>query len=561
MTSACEVSEGAEATDAPGLGHDAQICGEVGESSKEGDGAEPCNAESAISISLEACSDARLLASLPVLLSALPDDSRERCLLSLRGALTDEIEGGALAGDPSMIDAWHRALTPPQSLVKPPAPTAPEAPPPVSGKRPFRAMAAPFAQDPVPKRRDGIEHGSTESSSAVYVANVPYTATEDVISDFFVEHCSPGQVASVRLLRGADGKPKGAAVVKFDSVEMVGRAMMLNGQYGLEGRKLIVREDNGPPGKSSGKGKVPVRAEVSAGAVGDADRHESKVKAKRASNVGGSEADCRSAIVKNLDFRASAADLGELFAGCGGVAATRIAKDARTGRSKGFAVVEFVDASFLPEVLRRSGRQVRGRPVRVELVGDHQLPTAEIPSSGAAETQVVDPVCRDDITVAGDDAGSAIGSKIGSGSTGRETGGNLQDVLKSHAQDLLARAQVPPEEAAASKRSRGEAAPRPDVEYPSGESGLTAAVALASAHATAGALLAAAGPEELKGRLAALGLKSGGAPLDRATRLLQLVGVARLEDLPKELLAKPRKGIAAEVLAPVLFVKAGEGNP
>ncbi|CAE8590335.1 unnamed protein product, partial [Polarella glacialis] len=67
------------------------------------------------------------------------------------------------------------------------------------------------------------------------------------------------------------------------------------------------------------------------------------------------------------------------------------------------------------------------------------------------------------------------------------------------------------------------------------------------------ALLAAEGAEALKARLLALGLKAGGAPVERAKRLLQLQGITQLADLPKDLLAK---GGPIAARPPVKFVRA-----
>merc|ERR1719221_1611227 len=80
----------------------------------------------------------------------------------------------------------------------------------------------------------------------------------------------------------------------------------------------------------------------------------------------GALGDSRSVIVKNLAFNATEANIGELFAGCGEVSAVRIAKEGGYGRSKGFAVVEFVSKDCLKDVLLRNGKELRGREVRIE---------------------------------------------------------------------------------------------------------------------------------------------------------------------------------------------------
>merc|ERR1719271_976197 len=55
------------------------------------------------------------------------------------------------------------------------------------------------------------------------------------------------------------------------------------------------------------------------------------------------EAAKRSVFVGNLSYDAKAEHLGELFAVAGTVAEVRMAKDKKTGKAKGFAVVEFTE--------------------------------------------------------------------------------------------------------------------------------------------------------------------------------------------------------------------------
>ena len=44
----------------------------------------------------------------------------------------------------------------------------------------------------------------------------------------------------------------------------------------------------------------------------------------------------------------------------------RIAKDRKTGRSRGFAVVEFTQPGAVEKAVKRSGRMIRGREVTVK---------------------------------------------------------------------------------------------------------------------------------------------------------------------------------------------------
>ena len=44
----------------------------------------------------------------------------------------------------------------------------------------------------------------------------------------------------------------------------------------------------------------------------------------------------------------------------------RIAKDRKTGRSRGFAIVEFTQPGAVEKAVKRSGRMIRGREVTVK---------------------------------------------------------------------------------------------------------------------------------------------------------------------------------------------------
>ena len=131
----------------------------------------------------------------------------------------------------------------------------------------------------------------------------------------------------------------------------VRKATALDGQVGLQDRKLIVKVDQFQPSKGKGKGKGKKGAEGEA-VDGQAAKDPEKLR--------------RSVIVKNLAFSATEASIGELFAGCGELTSVRVAKDNRTGRPKGFAVVEFSKESEAKAAIRRDGKKVKDRAVRVE---------------------------------------------------------------------------------------------------------------------------------------------------------------------------------------------------
>ena len=86
----------------------------------------------------------------------------------------------------------------------------------------------------------------------IYVGNLPFTTTEDVIRELFSQH---GEVTSVSLITDRDtGRPRGFGFVEMDNAEAAIRA--LDG-YELEGRNLKVNEarDRGDRGGGGGGGR------------------------------------------------------------------------------------------------------------------------------------------------------------------------------------------------------------------------------------------------------------------------------------------------------------------
>jgi RNA recognition motif-containing protein len=502
----------------------------------------------------------------------------------LREFFVEELEGGVLESGSGNAVAWCKILASPQSNATPLTVDAQIVGAPA--KRPFRAMSAPFvvASAP-PKQQDrpvvegtapqpsdygntGAEVDESATSLGVYVANVPYHADEAQLKHFFENRCALGSVKDVRLLLGPDGNAKGAAIVKFETVEAASRARALDGTPGLEGRKLIVKEDRMPGDlRFEGKGRLKgsSRPEGKAGKKGEGkDPREGKAKGdgkrKGESKAKRSEGDDRSVVVKNLSFDATDANLGALFAECGEISAVRLARDRGSGKSKGFAVVEFTQADSVARALKCAGQEVRGRAVRVEALG---APAATLSTDKkdeldgcAAANQPESTATNANDCLQGDTA-PAI-SEAGLQDRGKEAVESPSERRVGDSEGC----QEPPR-----KRSRSKQPPQrePSRTYLDGEAGFQAVIALVSTHGSAESILAAEGADALKERLVALGLKASGLPLDRAQRLIQLKDLASLEMVPFELLAKPTKrggrgigGLVGDLAAPVKFVKAGE---
>lgn len=70
-------------------------------------------------------------------------------------------------------------------------------------------------------------------------------------------------------------------------------------------------------------------------------------------------------FVGNLSWSVTDAELGDLFASFGEVQSARVITDRETGRSRGFGFVE-IETDSISDVIRAvDGRELNGRPVRV----------------------------------------------------------------------------------------------------------------------------------------------------------------------------------------------------
>jgi cold-inducible RNA-binding protein len=79
----------------------------------------------------------------------------------------------------------------------------------------------------------------------LYVGNLPYSATEEQLTDLFSRS---GQVDNVRVMRDmATGRARGFAFVEMASDEDAQKAVAEFNEYKLEGRALVVNEARPKP--------------------------------------------------------------------------------------------------------------------------------------------------------------------------------------------------------------------------------------------------------------------------------------------------------------------------
>jgi len=74
--------------------------------------------------------------------------------------------------------------------------------------------------------------------------------------------------------------------------------------------------------------------------------------------------------VGNLSYDVNEQDLEELFKEFGEISSVRLIKDRETGRSKGFAFVEFANSSQSQAALKLDGEDMKGRRIKVNIARD-----------------------------------------------------------------------------------------------------------------------------------------------------------------------------------------------
>ena len=95
--------------------------------------------------------------------------------------------------------------------------------------------------------------------SRLYVGNLPYSATEDQLTDLFGQ---AGKVDNVRVMRDmATGRARGFAFVEMSSDDEAQKAITQFHEYQMDGRPLVVNEARPKPegGFGGGGGNRPPR--------------------------------------------------------------------------------------------------------------------------------------------------------------------------------------------------------------------------------------------------------------------------------------------------------------
>jgi nucleolin len=184
-----------------------------------------------------------------------------------------------------------------------------------------------------------------KGSYECYVGNLPFNASENDLKEFFA---SCGEVDSVNLLKGPDGRSKGIAFIRFTEESAQTAAVEFNGED-YNGRAVKVE-------KSIPKEQRPPRegdTRAAGGFTKNTERDPSST----------------TIFVGNLGYRTNEDTVAQFFGDCGEVKAVRVAYD-QDGRSRGFAHVEFAETTSIDTAMAKAGQEIEGRAIRVDFSGN-----------------------------------------------------------------------------------------------------------------------------------------------------------------------------------------------
>ena len=103
----------------------------------------------------------------------------------------------------------------------------------------------------------------------IYVGNLPFSATDEDVSQLFGQH---GTVHSVALINDREtGRPRGFGFVEMDDNEATAAISALNG-YEMDGRNLRVNEAEDRRGGGGGGGSRGGRGGYGGGGYGGGSR-------------------------------------------------------------------------------------------------------------------------------------------------------------------------------------------------------------------------------------------------------------------------------------------------
>jgi nucleolin len=175
---------------------------------------------------------------------------------------------------------------------------------------------------------------AAKTNAKIYVKGLPWSATEEEVTDFFKE-C--GTITACELPLGDDGRASGTAFVTFDDEAGATKALEHdNATFGERWLRIVMASEK-PAARS-------YAADPSTKPEG-----------------------CNTIFIGNLSWNIEEESVREAFAECGAINTVRFATDRETGEFRGFGHVEFEDGeASIDAAMALAGTEICGRPVRVD---------------------------------------------------------------------------------------------------------------------------------------------------------------------------------------------------
>ncbi|KAK6631463.1 hypothetical protein RUM44_005990 [Polyplax serrata] len=200
---------------------------------------------------------------------------------------------------------------------------------------------------PGDRDRSPVRPRAGRTDCRVFVSNLPYDYRWQDLKDLFRKEI--GEVAFVELFSDENDKSKGCGIVEFESTESVKKAIEKLHRYDIDGRKIIVKEDNGAPRERYGSMRAGRDRDREDRWEGGRDLPSSKpytwgetygLSPNFLEGLGIAPPLVCRVFIANLDYKVTEKKLREVFKLAGKVRDVELSVDA-DGKSRGFAVVEY----------------------------------------------------------------------------------------------------------------------------------------------------------------------------------------------------------------------------
>ena len=211
------------------------------------------------------------------------------------------------------------------------------------------------SRSPRRDRRDRLERKTKRGppEKRVFVSNLPFEMKWQEVKDLFRKEV--GEVSYVELFDDENGKPRGAGVMEFNTIELSKKAIEKMHRYEYKGRKIVVKEDfdverdncgrivtgggGGGGGRRDDRDRDRGRMEdLARGSEGHGYTYGLSPQFLESLNITGPLHN--RIFVANLDYKVDERKLKEVFRLAGKVLGVELSRD-KEGKSRGFATVVY----------------------------------------------------------------------------------------------------------------------------------------------------------------------------------------------------------------------------